>query len=76
MTTKGISLRRRDTAMWQPTDADKVKPDVPPARRETIMQSLQLLQAEAARVELTRAERREVVRRINTLRNLLGWPSL
>ncbi len=76
MTTRGIVLRRKDRPFDLPTDEDGIRPHLPPARRETILQSLQLLQAEAARVELTRSERREVVQRINTLRNLLGWPGL
>jgi hypothetical protein len=76
MTTRGTVLRRKDRPFDLPKEGDGIRLHLPPARRETILQSLQLLQAEAARVELTRSDRREVVRRINMLRNLLGWPAL
>lgn len=76
MTTRRVAMRWREVKRPAPKASDAIRQELPPARRETVMQSLELLQAEAARVELTRSERREVVRRINLLRNLLGWPAL
>lgn len=76
MTTRRVAMRWREVNRPAPKPSDAIRQELPPARRETVMKSLELLQAEAARVELTRSERREVVRRINLLRNLLGWPAL
>lgn len=75
MTTKGISLRRRDTLV-PALPSDALRTELPVARHDTILQALEVLKLEATDVTLTRSERRELRARINKLRNLLGWPSL
>lgn len=75
MSTKGISLRRRDTLV-APFPSDALRTELPVARQDTILQSLEVLKLEVTDVTLTRAERRELRARINKLRNLLGWPAL
>lgn len=75
MTTKGISLRRRDT-IAAPLPSDALRTELPVARQDTILQALEVLKLEATDVTLTRSERRELRARINKLRNLLGWPAL
>jgi hypothetical protein len=67
MTTRGISLRRKDTLV-PALPSDALRADLPVARQDTILQALEVLKLEATDVTL-RA-------RINKLRNLLGWPAL
>lgn len=76
MTTRRVAMRWKQASRPPAKASDALRQELPPARRETMLQALEQLQAEAARVELTRSERRELIRRINTIRNLLGWPSL
>jgi hypothetical protein len=75
MTTRGISLRRKDTLV-PALPSDALRTELPVARRDTILQALEVLKLEATDVTLTRSERRELRGRINKLRNLLGWPAL
>lgn len=76
MSTRGVAHRKWWGKRPEPKPADAKVSDLGIASRPLILAALEATQAELADVNLTRAERREILVRLNRLRNLLGWPAL
>lgn len=75
MSTRGVAHRKwwgkRPAAKPQDAKAS----DIGVASRPLVLAALEATQAELTDITLTRSERKEVITRINRLRNLLGLPA-